>query len=298
MSKYHLPAEEIRRIRRKLGETQAEFAKRLVVDAVTVARWETDQRKCTGLYAKTIAELEKGSLLSTKKESDMQDEEIVTIHLHHVYSFTERLAPILQLLYKEVPLEYREVILRAYQEWFELSAHGSDFFTGVCNETLIHEIGYFCRPIILGPIHPKKATDYENSKLANSHAAIHQIAKKLAPSSDLTQHDTYHNDLYPQERFGCIQMVLDKLLRQDSLLEGDVALLKFYRALLKFAWEEMSAQKALPIPATVSFAFAKVLSIGLTRPLTILVPEFDDDFELECLNESTMRSFRNYQKIN
>lgn len=65
VSKYHLPAEEIRRIRRKLGETQAQFAKRLVVDAVTVARWETDQRKCTGLYAKTIAELEKGSLLST-----------------------------------------------------------------------------------------------------------------------------------------------------------------------------------------------------------------------------------------
>lgn len=54
LPKYHLPAKEVRRMRRSLGETQAEFAKRLCVDAVTIARWETNQRKCTGLYAKTI----------------------------------------------------------------------------------------------------------------------------------------------------------------------------------------------------------------------------------------------------
>src|SRR5260221_14494012 len=47
--------EEIRRVRRSRDETRAEFAKGLGVDPVTVARWETGQRKCTGLYALAVA---------------------------------------------------------------------------------------------------------------------------------------------------------------------------------------------------------------------------------------------------
>jgi len=54
----NISAEEIRRIRRLLGETQALFARRLSVDQVTVARWETGMRKCTGLHAVTIAALD------------------------------------------------------------------------------------------------------------------------------------------------------------------------------------------------------------------------------------------------
>jgi transcriptional regulator with XRE-family HTH domain len=69
LSKYHLSGEEVRRIRRKLKETQAEFAERLDVDAVTVARWETNQRKCVGLYAKTIAALDKKD--SVRREASM-----------------------------------------------------------------------------------------------------------------------------------------------------------------------------------------------------------------------------------
>ncbi|MEP0760132.1 hypothetical protein [Coleofasciculus sp. FACHB-T130] len=57
MPKYSLSAEQVRGIRRTLGETQAQFAEHLDVDAVTVARWETGQRQCVGLYAKTITQL-------------------------------------------------------------------------------------------------------------------------------------------------------------------------------------------------------------------------------------------------
>jgi transcriptional regulator with XRE-family HTH domain len=53
-----LGAEEVRRVRRALDETQAEFAKRLGVDPVTVARWETGQRTCAGLYAVHVARLD------------------------------------------------------------------------------------------------------------------------------------------------------------------------------------------------------------------------------------------------
>ncbi len=56
--KTHISPEAIRRIRRELGETQSVFAARLSVDPVTVARWETGQRNCTGLHARTIAELD------------------------------------------------------------------------------------------------------------------------------------------------------------------------------------------------------------------------------------------------
>jgi transcriptional regulator with XRE-family HTH domain len=50
--------EDIRRIRRSLDETQAAFAKRLDVDQVTVARWETGQRRCSGSYAAAILRLD------------------------------------------------------------------------------------------------------------------------------------------------------------------------------------------------------------------------------------------------
>jgi transcriptional regulator with XRE-family HTH domain len=52
-----VPPEQVRRIRRDLDETQARFARRLGVDPVTVARWETGQRRCTGAYAQAVQAL-------------------------------------------------------------------------------------------------------------------------------------------------------------------------------------------------------------------------------------------------
>jgi transcriptional regulator with XRE-family HTH domain len=46
--------EYVRRVRRHLNETQAQFARRLAVDPVTVARWETGQRRCAGAYAGAV----------------------------------------------------------------------------------------------------------------------------------------------------------------------------------------------------------------------------------------------------
>jgi transcriptional regulator with XRE-family HTH domain len=63
-------AEEVRRVRRGLDETQAQFAKRLDVDPVTVARWETGQRRCTGLYAMAVARLDPEGRLSIGSNAD------------------------------------------------------------------------------------------------------------------------------------------------------------------------------------------------------------------------------------
>jgi transcriptional regulator with XRE-family HTH domain len=52
-----VPPEFVRRVRRHLNETQARFARRLRVDPVTVARWETGQRRCAGPYAKAVQAL-------------------------------------------------------------------------------------------------------------------------------------------------------------------------------------------------------------------------------------------------
>lgn len=59
-----LTAEHIRRVRRMFGDSQLDFAKRLEVGAVTVARWETGQRACKGAYANRIMELDKQLKLS------------------------------------------------------------------------------------------------------------------------------------------------------------------------------------------------------------------------------------------
>jgi len=287
VSKYHLSAEEIRRIRRALGKTQTQFAERLCVDAVTVARWETDQRKCTGLYAKTIAELDLGNLTSIKKDSKMEEEqEIRTVGLHQAFSFTASLTFLLQFLYKEVPVSHRNQIITTYQEWFEGEAYSSDFFKGVCNQKLIHAIGYFCRLITSGPMHPNKTNGYGRQKLGNSHANILAIAKQLAPGCQFAQDSSIEPDLEPRQRYVSIQFVLDDLLAEPTLKSGDIVLLKFYRTLLNFAKEEMTMKKRLPIPATLSFAFAKVLEIALTGPITIAVPNFDAHSEIEDLDHA------------
>jgi transcriptional regulator with XRE-family HTH domain len=46
--------EYVRHVRRHLNETQARFARRLGVDPVTVARWETGQRRCARAYAEAV----------------------------------------------------------------------------------------------------------------------------------------------------------------------------------------------------------------------------------------------------
>jgi transcriptional regulator with XRE-family HTH domain len=55
---FQVGPDEVRRVRRALDETQAAFALRLGVDPVTVARWETGQRRCGGLYAIAVARLD------------------------------------------------------------------------------------------------------------------------------------------------------------------------------------------------------------------------------------------------
>jgi len=61
--------EEVRRVRRHLDETQARFARRLGVDPVTVARWETGQRRCTGPYAEAVLALAPAPALESETVS-------------------------------------------------------------------------------------------------------------------------------------------------------------------------------------------------------------------------------------
>ena len=288
-SKYHLPAEEVRRIRRSLGETQAEFAKRLCVDAVTVARWETEQRKCTGLYAKTITELDPKYSLLIKGRSEMEckQELIRTTEFHQLYSLIHDLTPILWFLYKEVPLERRQEILERYQELFQ-SWRSNDFFEGVCNYKLFNGISYFCMvsiPILDNFWDSNSSTGYQDEKLSISYKAIYEAAKELAPRSNTANRE----DSFPIGDLGLmfddINSALEDLLKQSNLKEGDIAILKFFRNLVLFTWEERRKRKFLPIPADVSFSFARFLSVCLDQPTRILVPQFDDRSQLESLRK-------------
>lgn len=48
---------EIKEIREKLGLTQAEFAKEIGVDTVTVSRWENDKRRPSKLAQRQLFRL-------------------------------------------------------------------------------------------------------------------------------------------------------------------------------------------------------------------------------------------------
>lgn len=73
-NKLEISPEEVKRIRKALGETQVEFAKRFLVDAITVARWEAGDRKCQGLYARTVIDLD-----PTQSYKKLNNEEITKI---------------------------------------------------------------------------------------------------------------------------------------------------------------------------------------------------------------------------
>ncbi len=49
--------EQVKRLRARLGLTQAQFAELVCADRVTVARWETGASSPTGAYLKALKEL-------------------------------------------------------------------------------------------------------------------------------------------------------------------------------------------------------------------------------------------------
>ncbi len=291
MSKYHLPAEEVRRIRRSLGETQAELAKRLCVDSVTVARWETDQRKCTGLYAKTITELDPKNSLLTKGRLEMEGKQelIRTIELHQLYRLMNELKPILQFLYKEVPLERRRYILERYQQFFH-NWKSDNFFEETFNSKLLSAIKPFCIVIIPIPVSANflneiSSTKYQDEKLSKSYRYICEAAKELAPNSSIFTPEFPFQTGHIGDMFLDIKSALDDLLKQPNLKEEDIAILKFFRSLVQFALKERNARKFLPIPEDVSFSFARFISALFNKKTRILVAEFDDLSQRESLRE-------------
>jgi transcriptional regulator with XRE-family HTH domain len=82
-----IPAEDVRRIRRHLGETQAQFARRLDVDQVTVARWETGQRACSGPYAVAVARLDPERRKTARAGRATGDEATLSALAHFVRAF-------------------------------------------------------------------------------------------------------------------------------------------------------------------------------------------------------------------
>ena len=79
--KRKLSPEDVRRVRRLLEETQEEFAKRFSVTKLTVARWETGDRECSGLYATQIAQLDQTGELQ-ELNSLPKDKKLA----HHYYT--------------------------------------------------------------------------------------------------------------------------------------------------------------------------------------------------------------------
>lgn len=59
MDNNHFTAQEIKKLRKKLGITQQELADQIGVDRVTVARWETEQKRPSQLARRQLARLGK-----------------------------------------------------------------------------------------------------------------------------------------------------------------------------------------------------------------------------------------------
>jgi transcriptional regulator with XRE-family HTH domain len=79
-----IKAHDVRRIRRLLDETQVRFAKRLGVDPVTVARWETGQRRCTGAYAQAVLRLDPEARPPAGQAASSREEATVSALAHLV----------------------------------------------------------------------------------------------------------------------------------------------------------------------------------------------------------------------
>ena len=54
-----MAGQEIKKLRKRLGMTQQELADKIGVDRVTVARWETEQKKPSNLAKRQLARLAK-----------------------------------------------------------------------------------------------------------------------------------------------------------------------------------------------------------------------------------------------
>ncbi len=52
-----MKSDEIRKLRKKLGLTQKEFANRLKVDAITISRWERGEQRPSNLALRILNRL-------------------------------------------------------------------------------------------------------------------------------------------------------------------------------------------------------------------------------------------------
>src|SRR5947208_293686 len=77
---------DVRRARRGAGLTQAEFAKKIGVSTVTVARWETNQRKCTSDSASRVMAIEceqkRPSLLKVQTVFSVRENDLAALTSH------------------------------------------------------------------------------------------------------------------------------------------------------------------------------------------------------------------------
>ena len=53
-----MTADQVRRLRERLGLTQEQFARRIGAGRATVARWELGESKPTGLYLQALEKLQ------------------------------------------------------------------------------------------------------------------------------------------------------------------------------------------------------------------------------------------------
>jgi hypothetical protein len=170
-----------------------------------------------------------------------------------------------------------------FEEW-----RSNDFFEEICSPNFFYAISYFC--IIIIPVSgnfwdSNKSTEYQDEKLSRAYKHIHDAAKELAPKSSTANPDNSFSIGDLGLMFGHISSALDDLLKQPNLKEGDIAILKFFRNLVEFTWDERGERKFLPIPDYVSFSFARFLSVCLDQPTRILVPQLDDRSQRESLRK-------------
>ena len=231
---------------------------------------------------------------------DKQDN-YISIQLYEIYGLTHELKPILPFLYQEVPIAERRNILIAYQRVFGFSviAHqpihssrllswaDSSIFSPGLREAIVYFL-YIIMPVVeqedyFDLVQP---TEHQVEKLSLSYRHLRELAQSIVTNTQEYSLDCeIFNKDYIEDMYGDIFRLIDIILQQYNLKEGDIAMLKFFQNLVRFALDERGANNFLPIPIEVSYSFTRFMSVCLKQPIKILVPEFDDIRQKKALVE-------------
>ncbi|PSB18657.1 hypothetical protein C7B65_14105 [Phormidesmis priestleyi ULC007] len=202
------------------------------------------------------------------------------------------------VFYESIPASRSGAFFRHLQEMFEVHAP-DEFLVDVGVDNCIRAIGYYCRilcqlenygePEFNQSICSVISTNYGREKVYGAAKAIYGIAKEVGyplkvkvEDYDLYDADTDHAFLVSH----AIYYALGDILKHHEFTKpAQRAAVDFYHSLIRFVIYSGTKNHKL-IPSYVTSKLANLLSLILSQPTILTLPDRDDFRGREYLNES------------